>query len=81
MIKAIAFTFRPLLATFLIFHKWPKNSTKVRLYIAFTFRSFLATLLIFHKWPKTATTKQLLSFLKKAQKINCYLIPPETTKS
>jgi hypothetical protein len=24
--KAIAFTFRPFLATFLIFHKWPKNS-------------------------------------------------------
>jgi hypothetical protein len=39
--------------------------------IAFTFRSFLVTLLIFHKWPKTATTKQLLSFLQKAQKINC----------
>jgi hypothetical protein len=29
--KAIAFTFRPFLATFSIFHKWAKNSKKVRL--------------------------------------------------
>jgi hypothetical protein len=26
--KAIAFTFRPFLATFFIFHKWAKNSKK-----------------------------------------------------
>jgi hypothetical protein len=31
--KAIAFTFRPFLATCSIFHKWAKNSKKVRLYI------------------------------------------------
>jgi hypothetical protein len=30
--KAIALTFRPFLATFAIFHKWAKNSKKVRLY-------------------------------------------------
>jgi hypothetical protein len=29
--KAIAFTFRPFLATFPIFYKWEKNSKKVRL--------------------------------------------------
>jgi hypothetical protein len=29
--KAIALTFRPFLATFAIFHKWAKNSKKVRL--------------------------------------------------
>jgi hypothetical protein len=29
--KAVAFTFRPFLATFLIIHKWAKNSKKVRL--------------------------------------------------
>jgi hypothetical protein len=29
--KAIALTFRPFLATFAIFHKWEKNSEKVRL--------------------------------------------------
>jgi hypothetical protein len=29
--KAIALTFRPFLATFRIFHKWTKNSKKVRL--------------------------------------------------
>jgi hypothetical protein len=29
--KAIAFTFRAFLATFSIFHKWAKNSEKVRL--------------------------------------------------
>jgi hypothetical protein len=29
--KAIALTFRPFLATFVIFHKWAKNSEKVRL--------------------------------------------------
>ena len=32
-------TFRPFLATFFIFHKWAKNSKKVRL-IALTFRPF-----------------------------------------
>jgi hypothetical protein len=30
--KAIALTFRPFLATFSIFHKWAKNSKKVRLW-------------------------------------------------
>jgi hypothetical protein len=29
--KAIALTFRPFLSTFAIFHKWAKNSKKVRL--------------------------------------------------
>jgi hypothetical protein len=29
--KAIALTFGPYLATFAIFHKWAKNSKKVRL--------------------------------------------------
>jgi hypothetical protein len=29
--KAIALTFRPFLAIFFIFHKWAKNSKKVRL--------------------------------------------------
>jgi hypothetical protein len=29
--KAIALIFRPFLATFAIFHKWAKNSKKVRL--------------------------------------------------
>jgi hypothetical protein len=29
--KAMALTFRPFLATFPIFHKWEKNSKKVRL--------------------------------------------------
>jgi hypothetical protein len=29
--KAVALTFRPFLATFSIFHKWEKNSKKVRL--------------------------------------------------
>jgi hypothetical protein len=50
--KAIALTFRPYLATFAIFHKWAKNSKKVRLYIALTFRPLLATFAIFHKWAK-----------------------------
>jgi hypothetical protein len=48
--KAIAFTFRPFLATYSIFHKCAKNSKKVRLYIALTFRPFLGTFSIFHKW-------------------------------
>jgi hypothetical protein len=30
--RAIALTIRPFLATFAIFHKWEKNSKKVRLY-------------------------------------------------
>jgi hypothetical protein len=51
----IACTFRPLLATFLIFRKWPKEQQK-RKAIAFTFRPILATFLIFYKGPKTATT-------------------------
>ena len=34
--KAIAFTFRPFLATYYIFHKWAKKA------IALTFRPFLA---------------------------------------
>jgi hypothetical protein len=29
--KSIDLTFRPFLATFVVFHKWAKNSKKVRL--------------------------------------------------
>ena len=39
--KAIAFTFRPFLATFSIFHQWIKNSKKVK-GIALLFCCFLA---------------------------------------
>ena len=48
--KAIA-TFRPFLATYIIFEKVAKNDKKSKA-IAFTFRPFLATFSIFHKWAK-----------------------------
>ena len=51
-VKAIALTFRPFLATYLIFEKVAKNDKKVRLYIALTFRPFLATYFIFEKVAK-----------------------------
>jgi membrane protease YdiL (CAAX protease family) len=56
--KAIAFTFRPFLATFAIFHKWAKKQQKSKA-IALTFRPFLATLAIFHKWAKNSKNVRL----------------------
>jgi hypothetical protein len=50
--KPIALTFRPFLATYIIFEKVAKNDQKVRLYIALTFRPFLATYIIFQKVVK-----------------------------
>jgi hypothetical protein len=50
--KAVALTFRPLLATYFIFEKVAKNGQKIRLYIALTFRPFLATYCIFEKVAK-----------------------------
>jgi hypothetical protein len=55
---AIAFTFRPLLATCFIFDKEAKNSKKVRLK-PFLFRPLLATYLIFEKEPKNSKKVRL----------------------
>jgi hypothetical protein len=49
--KAIAFTFRPLIATYFIFEKEAKNSKKSKA-IAITFRPFLATYFVFEKEAK-----------------------------
>jgi uncharacterized membrane protein YozB (DUF420 family) len=49
----MAFTFRPLLATYFIFEKEAKKHEKIKA-IAFTFRPFLATYLIFEKEAKNS---------------------------
>jgi hypothetical protein len=51
--KAIAFTFRPFLATYFIFEKDAKNCKKGKA-IAFTFRPFLATYFVFEKEGKNS---------------------------
>ena len=53
VVDIVPLTFRPFLATFAIFHKWAKNSKKVKA-IALTFRPFLATFAIFINGQKTA---------------------------
>jgi hypothetical protein len=59
--KAIAFKFRPFLATYFIFETWPKTA-KSRA-IAFTFRPFLATYFIFEKEAKNSKTVRLYPLL------------------
>ena len=63
--KAIAFTFRPFLATCSIFHKWAKKQQKSKA-IALTFRPFLTSYAIFHKWAKNSKKVRLLMFHKMA---------------
>jgi hypothetical protein len=56
--KAIAFTFRPLLATYFIFENEAKNSKKSKA-MAFTFRPLLATYFIFEKEAKNSQKVRL----------------------
>ena len=51
VVDIVPLTFRPSLATFAIFHKWAKNSKKVKA-IALSFRPFSATFSIFEKGAK-----------------------------